>query len=158
MSFKIKENLIKNNSITFHKNISNWKKAIQASLQVLIDKKVCTQEYFDSIIESTIKFGPYYIICPQVAMPHGEMGKGVNENGITLSIFDQDIIFPKENKVRILVCLCGKNSEVHTGEVLPQIAALFENENNIQAILKCKNKDEVIAFLNSLNLSKYLNK
>ncbi len=50
--------------------------------------KVCTDEYYDSIIESTNKNGPYYILCEGIAMPHGEIGKGVNGNGVGLSIFE----------------------------------------------------------------------
>ncbi|MEG1151031.1 MAG: PTS sugar transporter subunit IIA [Malacoplasma sp.] len=156
MSFRIKENLELNNSITFHKDAKDWKEGIWLSIKPLIDNKVCDKSYYDSIIESTIKFGPYYLLCPNVVMPHGEMGKGVFSNGITLSVFEKPVEFPKDVKAQIFMCLCGKDSTVHTVEALPQIAALFENEENIVKILKSKTSKEILDFLSNVDLSKYL--
>lgn len=49
----------------------NWKNAI-------------TQDYYNAIIESTIKNGPYYIIANDLAMPHAQSERGVKENAFSL--------------------------------------------------------------------------
>lgn len=156
MSFQIIENIIKNDSIVFHKKAKDWKEAISFSIKPLLKNNVCTNEYYESIIDSTEKYGPYYILCPFVAMPHGEIGKGVIDNGISICILENGVIFGKDQEIKILLCLCAKDATIHTTQALPQIAALFEQTDNVEKIIKCKTKKEVLDFLESLDLTKYL--
>lgn len=156
MGFQIIENIIKNNSIVFHDSAKDWKEAVYFSIEPLIKNNVCTLEYYESIIESTQKYGPYYILCPLVAMPHGEIGKGVLENGVSICILNNGVIFGENQEIKILVCLCAKDATIHTAVALPQIAALFEQTENVEKIMSLKTKIEVLDFLKSLDLSKYL--
>lgn len=157
MTFSIKEFISKNNTIIFVDEANDWKHAIKISLEPLFNLNICTNEYYDSIIKSTEKFGPYYILCPKVAMPHGEIGKGVNENGISIAIFKKPIYFNNSNEpINILVPLCAKDALIHTSVALPQIAALFEDEKNIKEILNKNSIKDLIIFINGLDLNKYL--
>ncbi len=156
-SFTIKDFLKDNHVIQFFDSATDWKDAIKKSIKPLIDIKVCTDEYYDSIIESTNKNGPYYILCEGIAMPHGQIGKGVNENGVGLSIFKEPIKFDKsDTPVYILLPLCAKDATIHTTVALPQIAALFENPANIDKLRSFKDEKEVVDFICGLDLTKYL--
>ncbi len=156
-SFTIKDFLKDNHVIQFIDSAKDWKDAIKKSIQPLIDMKVCTNEYYDSIIESTNKNGPYYILCDGVAMPHGEIGKGVNGNGTALAIFKEPVMFEKSNTpVYILLPLCAKDATIHTAVALPQIAALFEDPANIEKLRSFKTEKEVVDFICGLDLTKYL--
>ncbi len=157
MKFGIMEFLKANNAVRFYDSAPNWKDAIKKSMEPLFEKNVCTEVYYNSIVGSTEKFGPYYILCDEVAMPHGEIGAGVNDNGVAMAIFKEPVYFTKSDKpIYILMPLCAKDASIHTSVALPQIAALFEDPKNIEKIRACKTCEEVCEFISSLDLTKYL--
>lgn len=64
------ENLIENDSILLQQEASNWQEAIKLSTNLLEKAKIINQNYYLKILESTTKYGPYYVIIDGFAMPH----------------------------------------------------------------------------------------
>lgn len=54
-----------------------WQDAVKKTTQYLEDKGYVSQQYADAIIQSTEENGPYYVLCPGLAMPHARPETGV---------------------------------------------------------------------------------
>lgn len=152
------ETLKINNSILLNQTASNWKEAVKISIQPLIDKKLATNKYYEAIITSVNQHGPYFIISENVAMPHAAPDKGALGIGFSLVTLKQPVTFPNDTrKVTVLIGFVANSADVHVSVALPQIAALLENDENINKILNSNSVEEVIQILEKIDLKKYLN-
>lgn len=61
-------------SISVIHSAKDWQEAIDFSMASLLDKNYISENYIQSIKDSTISNGPYYILAPGVAMPHARPG------------------------------------------------------------------------------------
>ncbi|VEU68357.1 PTS sugar transporter subunit IIA [Mycoplasmopsis pulmonis] len=151
------ENLKKNDSITLNVEVSSWQEAIYEGCRVLIEKKLITKDYYNAIIESTLKNGPYYIISDNLAMPHAQMNRGVFDNCFSLVTLKKPIFFEGDSRpVRILITLAATSAEIHTSEALPRIVAIFEDPANIEKIMNAQNKEEIIDLISKIDFTKYI--
>ena len=154
---KLLETLKENNSINVQGQASNWKEAIKLACQPLIDSGAIMASYIDAIISSTNKNGPYYIIADGLAMPHAAPGEGVNRNCFSLVTLKEPVKFPGDNReVKVLIALAAINHDVHNSQALPQVVALFENNENVFKIAQMESVDEVIKFIESVDTDKYI--
>lgn len=151
------ENLQNNDSIRVNLDAKDWKQALELCISPLIEKKVVDRKYLESIYENVTANGPYFIISDYVAMPHAQGKIGVYENGFSLVTLKNDVYFEGDNRpVRILIGLASNSPDIHTAVALPQIVAVFEDENNIKKIKESKTKQEILNVIKSVNLKKYL--
>lgn len=60
----LKQAFIDNNSIRLGLSADTWQEAVQLAVQPLIDSGAVTSAYYDAIIASTEKYGPYYVLMP----------------------------------------------------------------------------------------------
>ncbi|UUD37230.1 ascorbate-specific PTS system enzyme II Ccomponent [Mycoplasmopsis californica] len=152
------DNLVLNDSIICHYDAKDWKDAIHKALEPLVDKKIINWKYYDAILESTKKHGPYYIITEGLAMPHASATTdSVFGNGFSLLTLTKPVAFENdERRVSILVALAAKDGETHTAVAIPQIIAVFENEENIKKIADAKSKQEIIDIIKAIDYTKYL--
>ncbi|MXR08141.1 PTS sugar transporter subunit IIAB [Mycoplasma hyorhinis] len=149
--------LKKFNSIQLNLEAKNWQEAIWLSVQPLIEKNAITQDYYNAIIESTIKNGPYYIIANDLAMPHAQSERGVKENAFSLITLKKPVFFDNDDRpVRILIALAATSPEIHTSVALPQIVAAFEDESVVKQILQAKEAQQVIDIILNIDFKKYL--
>ncbi len=75
-----------------HDNTS-WEQAVRTTTQYLEEKGYVTSNYADAIIQSTIDNGPYYVLCPGIAMPHARPEAGVLKTGLGIHIFTEPVDF-----------------------------------------------------------------
>ncbi|MCQ9627238.1 PTS sugar transporter subunit IIA [Cetobacterium somerae] len=145
---ELKQSLIENKSIKVGVEAKNWQDAIKKGTDLLIKSKAVKEEYFHSIIKNTEEYGPYYIILPEVAMPHARPECGVIKDSFSLITLREPVSFQdKQEKVSIVITLAATSSENHNEKALIQIAELFDNENNVEIIKKAKNIQEILDIL-----------
>lgn len=151
------QTLKKFNSIRLNLEATDWKEAVRLSVEPLIEKQAVTEDYYDAIIESTIKNGPYYIIANDLAMPHAQSDRGVKENSFSLITLKKPVLFDGDNRpVKILITLAATSPEIHTSVALPQIVATFEDENVVKQILDATKVEQVVDIISKIDFKKYL--
>ncbi|UVD81882.1 PTS sugar transporter subunit IIA [Mycoplasma iguanae] len=157
MKINLLEILKKYQTVQLQLNAKTWEEAVFLSAKPLIDKKLVEHSYYDAIIASTLKHGPYYIIADDLAMPHAQSDAGVNENSFSLITLQEPVFFPgDERPIRVLITLAATSAEVHTSEALPQIVAVFEDPKTIQEIVDAKTVEEVFDIIEKIDFTKYL--
>lgn len=142
----LKQSLIDNDSILLQQDAKDWKEAIKLSTDLLVKSGAIEKEYYDAIIDNTINFGPYYIIVPEVAMPHARPEAGVNKDSFSLVTLKEPVYF-NEEKVSILITLAATTSDNHSEFGIVQVAELFEDDKNIERIKNSKTKEEILELI-----------
>ncbi len=150
MSTKISllDSLIENDSISLKQDASSWQEAVRIAIKPLIKSNAVTPGYVDAIIESTEKYGPYYILTERLAMPHARPEDGVNRNSFSLTTFKTPITFKNDDrKIDLLIALSATSNEIHVSEALPQIVDIFGDSGVTERISNAKNKEEIIEII-----------
>ncbi|RIV16539.1 PTS sugar transporter subunit IIA [Mycoplasmopsis gallopavonis] len=151
------DSLILNDAIRVHVDAKDWKEAIKFACEPLEKAGVINSKYYEDILESTKKYGPYYIIAREFAMPHASATENsVLANGFSLVTLKEPVEFENGSKVRLLMCLAAKDGETHVKVAIPQVVAVFEDESNIDKIASFTTKEEIIDLIKSVDYTKYL--
>lgn len=159
MELNLLDNLKQHQSICLQVSATTWEDAVYQCIKPLIDKDLVTYAYYEAIIASTLRYGPYYIIADGLAMPHAQSSTAVKANGFSLVTLKAPIYFRDDNRpVQVLVGLAATSAEIHTAQALPQIVAIFEEQKVIEAIAKATTVQEVFAIISQIDLMKYINK
>lgn len=152
----LQQSFKENSSIRLGLSADTWQEAIQLAVQPLIDSGAASSEYYDAIIASTEKYGPYYVLMPGMAMPHAEAGKGVFKNAFALITLTKPVTFSDGKEASVFLTLAATDPSIHTTVAIPQIVALFELDNAIDRLLACQNPGEVLEMVEESKNSPYL--
>ncbi|WP_334687733.1 PTS sugar transporter subunit IIA [Mycoplasmopsis cynos] len=88
---------------------------------------------------------------------YAQSDAGVKENSFSLITLKSPVYFEgDERPVRVLIALAATSAEIHTSEALPQIVAIFEDNNNLEKIINAKTSDEIIEIISKIDFQKYL--
>lgn len=144
----LKNSLIENNSIAINQVADTWEEAIKISTDLLVKSGAIEERYYDDIIKKTIEYGPYYVIMPEVAMPHARPESGVIKDSFSLVTLKEPVFFGEEaGHISILITLAATSAESHNEFGLVQVADLFEDEKNILKIKNAKTKEEILGLI-----------
>ena len=151
------ESLRDNRSVQLDCEAQDWQSAIKVTFLPLIQAKKITEDYIAAVIASTIKHGPYYIIGPNLAMPHADLSEAVNATAFSLAVFKAPVVFNEGNSARVLVGFASPNKNEHLAFAIPQIIAVFENPAITEKMMVANSVAEIMAIIDSVDQNKYLN-
>ncbi|WP_371246136.1 PTS sugar transporter subunit IIA [Mycoplasmopsis agassizii] len=130
----------------------NWIEAIKEGVELLEKKKYCQMSYADSMIESTNKYGPYYVISPLLALAHALPEGNVSKVGLSLVLYKNIVNFSdkKEHQVQLLFTLCTTSPNDHI-EMLQKFVTVFnENKDLTNQIINATTVDEIHQLLKEI--------
>ncbi len=135
--------LLKEENCILLDKVSGWEDAIRVACKPLIEQGYCTNEYVDAIFESTEKYGPYYVLCENLALIHAGNEKGVNGTQLAVTVLKEPVKFtPDGYDVRILICLVAKDSSSHM-EGIKAISNIFADNTEVAKLLQATSPKEV---------------
>ena len=152
----LKQALTDNDSIRLGVSASDWQEAVKLAVEPLVESGAVKPEYYDAIIESTEKHGPYYVLMPGMAMPHARPEAGVLRDAFSLITLTKPVTFSDGKEVSVLLALAATSSKIHTSVAIPQIIALFELENSVERLQSCQTKQDVVDMIEESKDSPYL--
>lgn len=126
----------------------DWREAIALSCKPLIDNGSVEARYIDAIYRSHEAIGPYYVVGPGIAMPHARPEEGVNKLSLALTLITEGVTFNSEGNdpVKLLIVLAATDSNSHI-EAISQLAQLFDNEDDVQALLNAKTQQDILSII-----------
>ena len=126
-----------------------WEEAVKTTTCYLEAKGYVTADYADAIIQSTIDNGPYYVLCPGIAMPHARPESGVLKTGLGIHIFPNAIDFGSDQgPANILFTLAATDSDTHI-EVIQALSEMLVDEDSITKLIGASSKDEILNIISS---------
>lgn len=137
------KNLLQEKNCYLRDHVADWREAIHIACAPLIEQNYCTQAYEQAIYASTEKFGPYYVLCENLALIHASNQSGVLDTQMSITVLKDAVKFkPDGYDVRVLVTLVAKDNESHM-EGIQAVSNIFMDERKVQKILNAANAKEI---------------
>ena len=151
---KLSDSLRDNDSVRLQAEADSWQQAVKIGTDLLVDAGVVRPEYYEAILASVKRFGPYFLLAPGLAMPHARPEEGVLRNGFALVTLKTPVCFGDEDNdpVDILVTLAACDARTHQEEGIRQVVQLFENPDNFKKIRECRHPQQVRELIHASSL------
>jgi ascorbate PTS system EIIA or EIIAB component len=146
--------LLTEDMIQFETRISNWKEAIAKAAEPLLKNGYIKQSYIDKMIENVEKIGPYFIIHPELAIPHARPEFGVQKLGMSFLKIEEPtyLLNEEKNAVKVFICLAAIDNTTHL-KALAQLTKLLGNKESLKEIFEVKNKEELLNLINKYSIA-----
>lgn len=130
-------------NIQIIESVKDWIDAIHVGVQPLVDGGYCEPRYIDEIIENTYKFGPYYVLCENLALLHASSEQGVIKKQLAITLLRQPIKFKEDGyDVRLLITLAASDSQSHL-QAMQAISNIFADAKKVQELVNAKSVEEI---------------
>lgn len=137
------ETMLKIENIQILESVNDWKEAIHVSVMPLVRSGYVEERYIQGIIDNTLLYGSYYVLAPEIALPHARPEQGVISKQLAITVLRNPIRFTSDGyDVRLLIVLAAENGASHL-EALKAIAEIISDEQKVQSIIEAKTSDEV---------------
>lgn len=128
-------------------NNATWQEAVNISTQYLEDKGYVTAEYVKAIIQSTVDNGPYYVLCPGIAMPHARPEAGVLKTGLGIHVFTNPVDFGSDlGPANVLLTLAATDPDTHI-LLVQALCEFLGEEENMTKLAAATSKEEILNLL-----------
>ena len=148
---KLRDSLVENNAIRLQAEARTWQEAVKLGVDLLVEAEVVEPRYYQAILDGVERFGPYFVIAPGIAMPHGRPEEGVKKNGFALVTLKTPLVFNHEDNdpVDILITLAAVDARTHQEDGIMQIVNLFEDEENFDRLRACRTAQQVLDLIDN---------
>lgn len=135
--------MLKRENVQIVDSVETWEDSVHVAVQPLVDRGYVEPRYIDGIISNAREFGPYFVICPDLALLHARPDQGVIKRQLAVTVLRKPIRYkPEGPDVRLLVTLAATDADGHI-EVMRQLAVMFGNPDNIEKVVNATTADEV---------------
>lgn len=138
--------MLKRENVQIVEKVDSWEESVRVAVQPLVDQGYVESRYIDGIIDNAREFGPYFVICPDLALLHARPDQGVLKRQLAVTVLREPIRFKEEGPdVRVLVTLAATDADGHI-EVMRRLATMFCDPDNITKIAESPSADEIYDF------------
>lgn len=138
--------LVEKKRYSFHEGFDDWRDAVRAACQPLLDDGTITPIYPDEIIKKVEELGPYIVIAPNICIPHAQEGVGVNDTAMCFMKTEKPVHFDPndpEKDARIFVVLASTNNNIHL-ENLSALSETLSDEAIVAKVLEAKTPEDLL--------------
>lgn len=137
------QDLLTDDKITLNIQATDWKDAINKAAAPLLRNKSIEKSYVKAMQDSVIKFGPYIVIGPHIALSHARPEDGVHKLDVSVGTLKDPIKFgSKQNDpVEIIFVLAAIDNYSHLN-VLKAIVNLINDPKKVQRLCQINNVNE----------------
>jgi len=131
---------------SFHEGFDDWRDAVRAACQPLIDEGVADPIYPAEIIKKVEELGPYIVIAPNICIPHAQEGLGVRDTAMCFMKTEKPVHFDPndpEKDAQIFVVLASVDNAVHL-ENLAQLSDALSDEDIVAKLLEAKTPEDLL--------------
>ena len=137
------EDMLKRENVQIVEKVDSWEESVHVAVQPLVDQGYVESRYIDGIIDNAKEFGPYFVICPDLALLHARPEQGVIKQQLAVTVLREPVRFKEEGPdVRLLVTLAATDADGHI-EVMRRLATMFCDPDNITKIAEAPSADEI---------------
>lgn len=128
--------LIAGDAIRIGSHVPDWRAAVRAAGDALVDCGATTTAYTDEMIATVEQLGPYIVIAPGIALAHSRPSPAVLRAGISLVTLAQPVDFGhrQNDPVQLVVGLAAPDDDGHV-TALATLAEFLADEGRRTALL-----------------------
>ncbi|MDO4500584.1 MAG: PTS sugar transporter subunit IIA [Erysipelotrichaceae bacterium] len=139
--------IVEQNHYLFTDKFDTWQDSVYGAAKPLLADGTLENEYLDKIIENVNTYGPYFVIMPDVAMPHSTLGGvGVNKTAIGFCKVKEPVVFDPndpEKNARLFFTLAAVDSDKHLQNMM-MLSELLMKDGIIEDLLKAETAQDLL--------------
>ena len=137
--------LLERETVRFRAKAADWKEAVKIGTDLLEAAGTITPQYYRSILEGVEELGPYFLMAPGMAMPHGRPEGGVLENSFALVVLEKPVNFgdPDNDPIDILITLAATDAETQNEGAIVQVVTILDDERAVADLRKAETIDDL---------------
>lgn len=137
--------------IQYVESVTDWQEALVVAGCPLLSEGAISQDYIDAIIQQKEEIGPFFVIAPQIAMPHARPEQGAHKLGLSIVLLGTAVKFDSEENdpVKAIFMFAAPDSNSHI-EMISQLAEVLSDEEIMAQILKASSKEALMTILSGV--------
>lgn len=142
------QELLTEDTVRYCVKARTWKETIAVAARPLLETGAIENSYLEGIADLLVKFGPYMVLVPGIALLHGLIGSGVNRVCMSLCTLDEPVQFgnPHNDPVYIAIVFGSIDNTSHL-RALAQLSRLLGKEDLIQSLKRAGSQAELLRIL-----------
>ena len=139
------EKLLNEEVVDVNIKADNWEEAVIEAGKLLLKSEKIEERYIEAMIKTVKEMGPYIVMAPGIAMPHGRPDSGVLELGISVISLENGINFGSSefDPVKLIFAICAKENKSHI-ELLQDLSYILDDDDLLEEVKKCTSKKDLI--------------
>ena len=141
------KDIVEANHYSFVDSFDSWQDSIYGAAQPMVADGTLDNQYLDKIIEDVNTYGPYFIIMPDVAMPHSTLGgTGVYKTAIGFCKVKEPVVFDPNDETknaRLFFTLAAVDNEQHLQNMV-QLSEMLVKEGIVEDLLAAETKEDLL--------------
>ncbi len=142
------KDLLTKETIQFAFSVNSWEEGIRLGAKPLLENGSITEDYINAMIDNVKGFGPYIVICPNVAIPHAQNKTGVNKLGMSFLKLEKEVyvLDNPQKPVKVFITLAAIDNHTHL-RALAQLSNILTNEVTREQLIACNSTEDVIKLI-----------
>ncbi|PKR83432.1 PTS sugar transporter subunit IIA [Heyndrickxia camelliae] len=142
---------LEKNLVEFNVDVTSPDEAIRAAGKLLVGEGLVEEGYVDAMVQSYHENGPYFVLAPQIALPHARPEDGVIEASVSFLQLANPIVFgsASNDPVKLVFALGASSSNEHL-EILQKLMTLLNNQENVQKLMDITSYTEMEQLLGGM--------
>ena len=139
------EKLLNEEVVDVNIKADNWEEAVIEAGKLLLKSEKIVERYIEAMIKTVKEMGPYIVMAPGIAMPHGRPDSGVLELGISVISLENGINFGSSefDPVKLIFAICAKENKSHI-ELLQDLSYILDDDDLLEEVKKCTSKKDLL--------------
>mgnify|MGYP003419662328 FL=1 len=139
------EKLLNEEIVDVNIKADNWEEAVIEAGKLLLKSEKIEERYIEAMIKTVKEMGPYIVMAPGIAMPHGRPDSGVLELGISVISLENGINFGSSefDPVKLIFAICAKENKSHI-ELLQDLSYILDDDDLLEEVKKCTSKKDLL--------------
>lgn len=139
------EKLLNEEVVDVNIKADNWEEAVIEAGKLLLKGEKIEERYIEAMIKTVKEMGPYIVMAPGIAMPHGRPDSGVLELGVSVISLENGINFGSSefDPVKLIFAICAKENKSHI-ELLQDLSYILDDDDLLEEVEKCTSKKDLL--------------
>lgn len=139
------EKLLTEEAIDINIKADNWEDAVVEAGKLLLKNNKIEEKYIEAMIETVKEMGPYIVMAPGIAMPHGRPDSGVLDLGISVISLKEAVNFGSSefDPVKLVFAICAKENKSHI-ELLQDLSYILDDEGLLKEAENCNSSKDLL--------------
>jgi len=123
---------------------SSAEEAIRSAGKLLVDGNVVEAQYVDAMVDSYKINGPYFVLAPQIALPHARPEDGVLEASVSFIRLREPVVFgnPANDPVTLVFALGASSSDEHL-QIIQKLMKLLGDSSKVETLKSVSTYEEI---------------
>ncbi|WP_312122845.1 PTS sugar transporter subunit IIA [Pantoea vagans] len=142
---------LNNEKVQYVERVADWQEAIAIAGRPLLTEGAISQDYIEAIIRQKEEIGPFFVIAPQIAMPHARPEEGAHKLGLSIVLLGTPVNFDSEENdpVKAIFMFAAPDSNSHI-EMISQLADVLSDENIMARLFNASSQDALMTILSGV--------